>query len=228
MALPKYDDIMPLALDYLASDGLQSWRSLEEPLALKFELSTTERAEEYTPGNGLVFLDRLSRALSCLNQTKLIQRPKRGYCEITELGKQYIDKPEQLRTWVKTKAAERDAANKASKSNAAEAFTAPNESHSSTPTDDLFQACKTIKSASFDAILDTILGKTPTEFENLVVRLLEAIGYGGQVKNAGTVTQASNDGGIDGFIKEDVLGLGKIHIQAKRLEESHGILGITN
>jgi restriction system protein len=42
------------------------------------------------------------------------------------------------------------------------------------------------------------------------------MGYGGQVKNAGEVTQASNDGGIDGIIKEDLLGLGRIHIQAKR------------
>lgn len=44
------------------------------------------------------------------------------------------------------------------------------------------------------------------------------MGYGGQVKNAGEVTQASNDGGIDGIIKEDLLGLGRIHIQAKRYD----------
>jgi len=61
-----------------------------------------------------------------------------------------------------------------------------------------------------------ILSKSPRAFENLVVELLQEMGYGGKLKNSGMVTQYSNDGGIDGIIKEDVLGLGRIHIQAKR------------
>lgn len=60
------------------------------------------------------------------------------------------------------------------------------------------------------------MSKSPLEFEKLVVFLLEKMGYGGQVKNAGQVTKTTNDGGIDGIIKEDILGLGRIHIQAKR------------
>ncbi|MDO6564629.1 restriction endonuclease [Amphritea sp. 1_MG-2023] len=63
-----------------------------------------------------------------------------------------------------------------------------------------------------------MLSKTAAEFEGLVVKLMKLMklmGYGGEVKNAGTVIQASNDGGIDGMIKEDVLVLGKIHIQVK-------------
>jgi len=55
------------------------------------------------------------------------------------------------------------------------------------------------------------------------VLLLERMGYGGQVKDAGEVTQASNDGGIDGVIKEDVLGLGRIHIQAKRYDRNNTV-----
>ena len=49
-----------------------------------------------------------------------------------------------------------------------------------------------------------------------MVQLLGKMGYGGQIKDSGEVTAASNDGGIDGIIKEDVLGFGRIHIQAKR------------
>ncbi|MFK5949647.1 MAG: restriction endonuclease [Methylococcales bacterium] len=67
------------------------------------------------------------------------------------------------------------------------------------------------------------MSKSPYEFEHLVVNLLEKMGYGGQVKDAGSVTQASNDGGIDGIIKEDILGLGRIHIQAKRYSRSNTI-----
>lgn len=56
----------------------------------------------------------------------------------------------------------------------------------------------------------------PHAFESLVVLLLQKMGYGGEIKQSGLVTPYSNDGGIDGIIKEDVLGFGRIHIQAKR------------
>lgn len=65
-------------------------------------------------------------------------------------------------------------------------------------------------------ILTTILSKQPREFERLVVKLLQAMGYGGEIKNSGIVTKLSNDGGIDGIIKEDILGFNHISIQAKR------------
>ena len=65
-------------------------------------------------------------------------------------------------------------------------------------------------------ILTTILSKQPQEFERLVVKLLQAMGYGGEIKNSGVVTKLTNDGGIDGFIKEDILGFNHISIQAKR------------
>lgn len=68
----------------------------------------------------------------------------------------------------------------------------------------------------YDEIIDTILSKDPYEFERLVVMLLKSMGYGGLVKDSEMITKKSNDGGIDGIIKEDVLGLGRIHIQAKR------------
>lgn len=58
--------------------------------------------------------------------------------------------------------------------------------------------------------------QTPSFFENLVVKLLEKMGYGGSIKNAGTVVGQSGDEGIDGVIKEDKLGFNLIYIQAKR------------
>ncbi len=68
-----------------------------------------------------------------------------------------------------------------------------------------------------------ILNKSPREFEKLVVMLLQKMGYGGEVKAAGEVTQYTNDKGIDRIIKEDVLGLGRIHIQAKRYARENTI-----
>ncbi len=73
-----------------------------------------------------------------------------------------------------------------------------------------------IKQSIQSEILTTILKKKPQEFERLVVKLLQAMGYGGEIKNSAIVTKISNDGGIDGIIKEDILGFNHISIQAKR------------
>ena len=85
-----------------------------------------------------------------------------------------------------------------------------------TPEEELADSYDRIKQNVQSQILTTILSKKPQEFERLVVKLLQAMGYGGEVKNSGVVTKLSNDGGIDGIIKEDILGFNHISIQAKR------------
>lgn len=86
----------------------------------------------------------------------------------------------------------------------------------STPEEALYESYQGIKKSVYREILDIILSKTPREFEKLVVILLQKMGYGGEVQDSGLVTQYSNDKGIDGVIKEDILGFGRIYIQAKR------------
>lgn len=85
-----------------------------------------------------------------------------------------------------------------------------------TPEEELADSYDRIKQNVQSQILTTVLSKQPQEFERLVVKLLQAMGYGGEIKNSGVVTKLSNDGGIDGVIKEDVLGFNHISIQAKR------------
>jgi restriction system protein len=85
-----------------------------------------------------------------------------------------------------------------------------------TPEESLYSSFQGIKKSVYREIIDTILTKTPREFEKLVVQLLQKMGYGGEVKDSGLVTQYVNDKGIDGIIKEDILGFGRINIQAKR------------
>lgn len=67
-----------------------------------------------------------------------------------------------------------------------------------------------------DGLYETIMNNSPRFFEDLVVKLLIKMGYGGLDEKSGHITQYTNDGGIDGIIDEDVLGLSQIHIQAKR------------
>ena len=87
-----------------------------------------------------------------------------------------------------------------------------------TPRDQLEASFHAIRQDIFNAILDTILSKTPQAFEKLVIDLLQKMGYGGKVEKSASLTKQSRDGGIDGEIREDVLGLGRIFIQAKRYQ----------
>ncbi len=87
------------------------------------------------------------------------------------------------------------------------------------PEEKLFDSYLEHRSSVKTMLLDQILASPPAFFERLVVDLLLAMGYGGSIKDAGRVTESSGDFGIDGIIKEDELGLGKIYIQAKRYAE---------
>ena len=223
MAIPRYDELMPAVLAHLARHGVLGWRELETPLVGEFELSDAEVAKEYDSGNGTVFLDRISWALSYLTMAELVKRPKRGFYQVTEVGRKMVNKPDQIGPFVKQKVAERELQRKAAKAADQASDAASLDENQATPHEALLQAYEDIRGSLFDEILDTILRKTPTEFEKLVVKLLDQMGYGGQVKDAGQVTQASNDGGIDGIIKEDVLGLGRIHIQAKRYAKDNTV-----
>ena len=80
------------------------------------------------------------------------------------------------------------------------------------------EAFNTMNSALSENLLSSIMEQSPTFFEHLVLRLLEAMGYG-----KGVVTQRTNDGGIDGYISEDKLGLETIHFQAKRLNSENKV-----
>ena len=73
------------------------------------------------------------------------------------------------------------------------------------------------------ALLDRILDSDPAFFEQLVIDLLLKMGYGGNNPEAGFITGSPHDGGIDGVINEDKLGLDKIYIQAKRYSKNISI-----
>lgn len=206
----------------LSSDG-EVWKKLDftEPLIKHFNLTDEEASKEYESGNGLIFVDRISWALSYFALTGILNRPKRGHYVLSSLGKSFLDKTnEEINVFVKQKMIERQA-EKLSETEDVQKNTI--NLSTNTPQEQLYASYETIRQETYDEILDTILTKTPMAFERLVVELLQKMGYGGAVEKAGRVTQYSKDGGIDGEIYEDVLGLGRIHIQAKRYNKNNAI-----
>ncbi|WP_108126576.1 restriction endonuclease [Saccharospirillum mangrovi] len=215
--LPKYDDLFIEILRYLNDHGPLLARELERPLADRFQLTDADLSIEYPSGNGTVFSDRLTWSLSHLVNSGLAERPKRGHCQITVLGQEYLAKTGEIKTFVKQTIAEKT---RQRQRELGESKSLIEDSHltdsDKTPQESLLSAYHSIQATVCEQILETILGKSPYEFEKLVIKLLGRMGYGGKTADSLLVTQKSNDGGIDGVIKEDVLGLGRIHLQAKR------------
>ena len=214
--IPTFQQIRIQILRELCTGGVMRAKDLRAPLAKHFKLTEEEVNARYDSGNGEIFLDRISWALSYLFIAKLVEKPKRGDYVISPKGKEMISSctEEDINRFIN------DTVNKPREISVEKAkptdapVLASNEEL--TPQEGLNESYENIRQSIQTDILATILSKKPQAFERLVVELLQAMGYGGEIKNAGIVTKLSNDGGIDGIIKEDVLGFNHISIQAKR------------
>jgi restriction system protein len=91
-----------------------------------------------------------------------------------------------------------------------------------TPQEALEESFKLLRASLAQDLLERIKAASPSFFENLVVELLVSMGYGGSREDAGEAVGRSGDGGIDGIIKEDRLGLDFIYVQAKRWNATVG------
>ena len=90
------------------------------------------------------------------------------------------------------------------------------ESVEKTPIEALEEAFSLLNNQLAGDVISILMEVSPQKFEQIVVDVLVAMGYGGSLEDAGTVTAYVKDDGIDGVIKEDKLGLDKIYVQAKR------------
>lgn len=207
--IPKYNEIEIPALKELQTGNVMRAKDLREPLAKFFQLTDDELLTKYSSGNSEIFFDRISWALSYLFISGLVEKPQKGYYKISDMGlymlSSYTD--QEIKEFVKGKVNAKSPKNPS---------TLIENDAEQTPEEGLSDSYDRIKNNIQSQILTTILSKKPQEFERLVVKLLQTLGYGGEVKNSGIVTKLSNDGGIDGVIKEDILGFNHISIQAKR------------
>jgi restriction system protein len=216
MTLPKHNELRLPILKLLDGGSELTARTLLNPLQNQFELTNDQLNIMYDSGNGPIFYDRISWALSFLNHINVVEKPSRGLYKINQKGRELLARSDCDHYLLSARPARNNQPQVELANNA-------NEDIENTPQEQLASSFEDIRQTIYDEIIDTILSKSPRAFEFLVVKLLEKMGYGGKIQNAGLVTQYSNDGGIDGVIKEDILGLGRIHIQAKRFDRDNTI-----
>ena len=220
MAIPDFQTIM-LPLIQFASDGKEhSLREAIDSLANYFQLTKEERKELLPSGRQATFDNRVGWSRTHLAKAGLLNSTRRGYFEITELGKQVLaQKPDVINmTFLKQYPDYIEFIKPSTPNDKTTISDEPDVSQ--TPEEAIESAYQRVRQELAKEILTTIKGCSPTFFERLVIDLLVQMGYGGTRKDAGEAIGGSGDGGIDGIIKEDRLGLDIVYIQAKRWENT--------
>ncbi len=220
MTIPDFQTIMLPLLKLMSDGNIRPLANLRESLSGFFGLSEDERVELLPSGTQPVFDNRVAWATIYLHKAVLLERPKRGCYKITERGLAVFEEdPKKIDIKFLQKFSEfQEFRNKKKK----EPPTNEDDQAEINPAEALENAYQEIqKTLAFD-LLQTIKDCTPAFFERLVIDVLIKMGYGGSRREAGQAMGKSGDGGIDGIIKEDKLGLDIIYIQAKRWEGSVG------
>ena len=223
MAIPDFQTLMLPFLKAVEDGKEHPFKDVVEKLSIEFKLTQDELAEMLPSRRAPIFYNRVAWAKFYLKKAGLIAQIKRSYLSLTQLGQTALNsKPAQIN--IKYLEQFPDYLSfKENLSTNSQTETKSNEAEStSTPEEILENAYSKLNASLVVEILENIMQCSPTFFERLVVELLLSMGYGGTRADAGRAIGQSGDGGIDGIIDEDRLGLDSIYIQAKRWE---GVVG---
>jgi restriction system protein len=229
MAIPDYQTLM-LPVLRIAGDGREHRiGDVVNQLARDFRLTTEEQQQVLPSGRQLTFANRVGWAKTYLIQAGLLEATKRAHFKITDRGKKSLaENPSRIDVGYLSQFAEFLQFKERGRVAGDEAVVNVGESlavlpQSETPDELLRSTVKQIETALKKELLDRILSAPPAFFERLIVALLLEMGYGGSREDAGKIVGRSGDGGIDGVIDQDALGLDRVYVQAKRYIAENGV-----
>lgn len=215
MSVPGYQEFMYPFLVVLSDGEEHTLQEMYESLADYFKLTESEITEKLPSGQQTLLVNRIGWTRTYLNKAGLIRVVRRAVFQITDEGLQLINDPAITRLdkkFLMRYPSFKSFANTPKQNE--ETRTDRNEEK--TPYELIAENHQILKETLQNQMLEKILLCSPHFFEQLIVDLVVAMGYGGSVKDAGQAIGKSGDEGIDGIIKEDVLGLDMIFLQAKR------------
>jgi len=204
----------------VAAEGEIRVPAAAERIADRLSLSGAEREEMLPSGKQRLLHNRVHWAKFYLAKAGLLDNSRRGVFVATQAGRDLLARrPDRidvglLKTYPAFSAfyARSEVEGQPETSHAVDAA-----AQSATTPEEQIDAAQTVLNAALKAdLLDRIFEQSPSFFEHLIVELLVAMGYGGSHEDAARQLGRSGDGGIDGVIDEDRLGLDRIYVQAKR------------
>jgi restriction system protein len=221
MAIPDYQSCMLPLLRFYGDGQDHTFREAVEVLAKEFSLTDKERRDMLPSGQQEIFDNRIGWARTYMKKAGLIEAPKRGINRISPRGmdvlKQKLQRIDvnylaQFKEFQDFRAIRHTKAEEVPET----------QMNDKTPEESLEIAHQRIRNDLASDLLQRLKACSPAFFERLVVEVIVKMGYGGTRQDAGKAIGRSGDGGIDGIIKEDKLGLDAIYIQAKRWENTVG------
>lgn len=222
MAIPDFQSVMRPLLEHLSDGKERTNQETLESLAELYRLTPAERAELLPSGKQPVFVNRVAWAKSHLKRAGVIESPSRAVYRITPRGRELlktVDGPINMKVLERFEEYQRYRGGRSAAGGSAEQEPS---SDVMTPEEHIEHGYTQLRTRLIAEIVDNVKQCPPGFFERLVIELLVAMGYGGSREDAGRAVGGSGDGGIDGIIKEDRLGLDTIYVQAKRWDSTVG------
>lgn len=224
MSIPTYNEFYDSILELLSDGQIHNSKETIEHCATAFHLSAEDRMRRLPSNRQTVLANRVGWARTYLKKAGLIEAPGRGQYRITESGRaaikdkktiinnDYLHKFPGFREFINQ--------NLENRGNSELSSSSVSER---TPQEIMDEAYERITGELADELMENIMGQKPAFFERLVMDLLEKMGYGGTLLHPAQVTGKTGDEGIDGVIRQDVLGFDKIYVQAKRWSDDHTV-----
>lgn len=223
MAIPDYQSLMLPVLQFMSDRREHDLHQLSAALARQFSLGEDELQELIPSGGQTKFDNRVVWARTYLKKAGLLDSPGRGRWQITQRGLEVLAaRPDRIDTRFLSQYPEfRQFSARPEPSTQVTVNTLAQDSVL-TPVELLEASYVSLRQELANDLINRVKTCSPKFFERLVVDLLVAMGYGGSRRDAGEAVGKSGDGGIDGIIKEDRLGLDAVYVQAKRWEATVG------
>lgn len=220
MSIPDYQSIMYPLLELLKSQEEKSIRQLYDEISIKFNLNDDEKIQLLPSGRQPIIENRVGWSKTYLLKAGLLESTRRGYIKITSLGMDvlkrninridigYLNQFDGFKEFRTINKEEEPIIKSIGET----------ETIQSTPDELIDFGINKINESLGEELLFKLRNNPPAFFEKVVLDLLINMGYG-----EGSVTGKTGDGGVDGFVNEDKLGLAKIFFQAKRYKEENPV-----
>jgi restriction system protein len=225
MAVPDYQSLMLPLLRFVGGKKDEtSTGEAVEALARELNLTDEDLKEMLPSGIQFTFVNRVGWAATYMKKAGRLEATRRGYYQITPRGQELLKKqPKSINVKLLKQYPEFLEFQQLKGTRSGDKISTPKEmtdTSTATPSEALEAAYENLRDELVDELLNKLKKTSPSYFERVVVELLVKMGYGGSRVDAGKAIGKSGDGGIDGIIKEDKLGLDVVYIQAKRWDNN--------
>jgi restriction system protein len=223
MSIPDYQTLMLPVLEAAADGAEHRMSDVVSRLSDTFALSDEDREELLPSGHQRTISNRVGWAKTYLAKAGLLDGSRRGYFKITPRGNEVLaSKPTKIDVSFLRRFPEFEEFRTATSAETSGTIAPTAVESQETPEELLERGYVQLRSRLSEELAERVRTVSPSRFETVVLEVLLAMGYGGSRPDAGKAVGRSGDGGIDGLINEDPLGLDVVYIQAKRWDRSVG------